>query len=54
MTESVEVAVIEDKKDFQHTGVLKYLQNSTKKDNNEHFYGNALDRAFYEMYVLEA
>ena len=43
-----------DKKDFNHTGVLKYIQNETKHDNHEHFYGNALDKAFYEMYVLEA
>lgn len=47
-------AVKNDKKDFQHTGVLKYIQSASEKDNNEHFYGNALDRAFYEMYVLEA
>ena len=43
-----------DKKDFNHTSVLKYIQNETKHDNHEHFYGNALDKAFYEMYVLEA
>ena len=46
--------VKDEKKELQHTGVLKYIQSESEKDHNEHFYGNALDRAFYEMYVLEA
>lgn len=41
-----------DKKDTKHMGVLSYTYRNGVKDTKEHFYDDALHRAFYEMCVL--
>lgn len=41
-----------EKKDTKHMEVLSYTYRNGKDDTREHFYDDALHRAFYEMCVL--
>lgn len=49
-----EITIENESGKMKETGVLSYIEAASKKDRKEHFYGDALDRAFYEMYILEA
>lgn len=39
-------------KKVKHQGVLAYTSSREKGQEKEHFYDDALNKAFYEMYVL--
>lgn len=41
-----------EKKETNHMGVLSYTYRNGGKETKEHFYDDALQRAFYEMCVL--